>query len=186
LPKGPPEAKDGPPCDCKGGNGSGSSKGGGSKDTGSGKKGDAQAAQDAGKEGGQGRDHGKLSIANGLGGFLPENDMTPEPSVANPAHRKLPALQLRNYRDIDPNVLKDLGMTPEDWQAFQKQLAERERQIDAEQLPPSQGGNTHNSAGTVNTERNGTGGAVKTGQGQVPPEFRKDFQKYTKGQPEKK
>src|SRR5262249_53238179 len=96
-------------------------------------------------------------------------------------------LQLRNYRDIDPSILRDLGMTPEEWAAFQKALAERERRFDEEQLPPSQRGNTPSTgARPVEVDKNGTQGAVKTGQGQPPAELRNAFQKYTKGQSEKK
>src|SRR5262249_6037358 len=126
LPKGPPrdDAKDGPPCECKGG-GDGKSAGtdrtaGNGQQGGQGKsEGGGEQPQGAGKSGGQGRPNGEQSpIAKGHPRGLNDLDESQDsrPGTADPSHRRRAGvLQVEDFTRIDKDILKDLNMTPEEW-----------------------------------------------------------------------
>jgi hypothetical protein len=197
LPKGPPrdDAREGPTAEGKGGEGQGSgsaktASNGGSEDRGEGKPGNGQAtAAGNGKAGGQGREGGlwtpgATALQPSRGSEAPE----PPPSAADPAHRgRAGVLQVEDFRKIDKNILKDLKMTPEEWEAFKKDYAAKLRRDEAEQLPASRNDNLgHRGAATVTADKADTGDAKKTGLGRVPPEFRGAYRDYTLRQSEKK
>ncbi len=192
LPKGPPptDAKDGPPCDCKGGGQgqkAGSSKAGG-KDGAPKVAGDPQAAPGAGRGGGQGRPPEGTSVAGQQQGMLEGHRADEaEPSPGDPSHRRWAgSMQIEDYHSIDKNilakVLKDHKLTPEEVESY----LTRQRAQETEAVPPSQADRLHSSgAAPVNAEKTGTGGD-RTGGGEVPPEFRGAYQDYTRRQSEKK
>jgi hypothetical protein len=95
-------------------------------------------------------------------------------------------LQVEDFRHIDPNILKDLKLTPEQLEAFKKAYTEKLRRDEPEQLPGSRNDRlTSSGAKEVKADKNGTGGD-RTGLGQVPPEWREPFRDYTRRQSEKK
>jgi len=190
LPKGPPRdgAKDGPPCECKGGgNGqpTGAAKGGG-KDGGEGKQqGKVGTVLGAGRNGGEGH-NGQLTPLTPAQQALLQELQADEanPSPADSAHRRRAGV-LQIDPKVDKDILKDLKMTPEEWEAFRKAYAEKLRR-EGEDLPASQG-DTVGSRGAreVKADKSDPRGD-KTGLGQVPPEFRGAFRDYTRRQSEKK
>lgn len=194
LPKAPPrdDIKDGPTCQCKGGGGaqSGSVKPGEGKGSGEGKQeGKPQTAQAAGKPGGEGREGGGRGlIANGQQALLQglQADEA-RPATADPSHRsRAGSLQIEDFRNIDKDILKELGMTPEEWEAFKKAWYERRQREAVEQLPGSQGGGPGSVGARKVEAEKGDKAGDKTGLGQVPPEFRGAYRDYIKRQSEKK
>ncbi len=190
LPKGPPRdgLKDGQPCECKGG-GDGqptaAAKGGG-KDSGAGKpQGQSDTTVGIGRNGGQGRSGGVTPLTPAQQALL-EHLQADEAnrSPGDPAHRQRAGV-LQIDPKLDKDILKDLKMTPEEWNAFRRAYAEKLRR-EGEILPASQG-ETIGSQGAreVKTEKTDPRGD-KTGLGQVPPEFREAFRDYTRRQGEKK
>jgi collagen type III alpha len=193
LPKSPPrnDAKDGPPCECKGGGqgkNTGASKGG-DKESGANKQvGNGPAEPGSGRNVGQGRPDDGTSLAGRqegqLHGFRADEAF---PSPADPSHRRWAgALQIEDYRNIDKNILakilKDHKLTQEEMEAY----ITKQRTEDAETLPASQGDRLPSSGATaVKTDKTGASGD-RTGVGEVPPEFRGAFQDYTRRQAEKK
>src|SRR5262249_4586222 len=115
LPKDPP--RDGTPGECKNGNGNetGASKGG-SQEGAEGKGGgQGQAERGTARDGGQVRNGTPTDITQAQQ-HLPDKT---EPSPGDPAHRRRPgALQLDDFTKIDKDILKDLKMSPEEWEAF--------------------------------------------------------------------
>src|SRR5262249_37365226 len=124
LPKPPPsnDDRDGPPCQCKGGQGqnAGASKGG-KKDDGAGKevgKGpDTPGAGGAAGEGGTREGRSMAGRQEGMLNGLQADEADPSPG--DPAHRRWAgALQIEDFRNIDKDilkkVLKDHKMTPEE------------------------------------------------------------------------
>jgi hypothetical protein len=192
LPKDPPpeSLKDGPPCQCKGGDGtkSGSAKPGEGKGKGAEKKeGEGKGTQGSAKTGGQGRGGAPTNIARSQQEMLQDKRADEaEPNPADPAHRRRAGvLQLEDFTKIDKNILKDLKMTPEEWEAFKKAYTAKVRREQAEQFPASRPDRLGSGASEYKTEKSGSSGD-RTGFGQVPPELRNAFRNYTKGQSEKK
>jgi hypothetical protein len=186
LPKGPP--RDGPPCDCKNGNGDGNSAAKGGYHQGAEGKGggQGQAESGAGRDG-HGRGGPPTNIAQGqqqtLQGLRADEA---EPTPGDPAHRsRAGVLQLDDFTKIDKDILKDLKMSPAEWEAFKRAYTEKVQREQPEQLPRSQGDKLSPSAGEYKPQKSGSSGD-RTGLGQVPPELRNAFRNYTKGQSEKK
>jgi hypothetical protein len=192
LPKGPPrdDANDGPPAEGKGGNGNGTSaaKAGG-QEAGDGKPGgQAGVAQGAGRTTGEGRPNGSTSVGPGEEGRLQGlHADEAQPSPADVAHRQRPGvLQVEDFTKIDKDILKDLQMSPEEWEAFKKAYAEKLRREAPEQLPnPGNDRIGSRGASERKIDKSGTSGD-RTGLGQAPSEFRGPFRDYTKRQAEKK
>ncbi len=191
LPKGPPpdDPRDGPPCECKGGGqgqGAGAAKSGG-KDGGGKREGIVQVPQGGGRGSGAGRPPDGTSIAQGqrtkLQGLRADEA---EPTPGDPAHRRRAGvLQLEDFTKIDKDILKDLKITPEQWEAFKHAYADKLRRDEAEQLPGSQNDRGVGSRSDEYKAEKKAGGD-RTGFGQVPPEFRELFREYTRRQAEKK
>jgi hypothetical protein len=193
LPKDAPrgDPKDGPPCQCKGGDGTmagtvnpGNGKGSGEEK----KQGEGQTVQGGGKTGGQGRPDGRQGLIarqnEGMHGL--DDDHEPEAAPADPAHRRRPGvLQIEDFTKIDKDILKDLQMSPEEWAAFQKAYAEKLRREEAEKLRSGPDKLGSSPAGQYMTEKGNTSGD-RTGLGRVPPEVRNAYRDYTKRQAEKK
>jgi hypothetical protein len=192
LPKEPPrgDPKDGPPCECKGG--------GDGKKTGSAKNGKSsgeckgegmvQVPQGGGRNPGAGRNRepenmtaGRKEVLQGL--QADEADPVP----GDPEHRRRAGvLQIDDFTKIDKDILKELALTPEQWEAFKKAYADKLKRDEAEQLPGSRNDSLGSrGAKEVKADKNGNRGD-RTGQGQVPPEWRDLFREYTRRQAEKK
>ena len=93
-------------------------------------------------------------------------------------------MQIEDFTKIDKDILKDLKLTPEQWEAFKTAYNAKLRR-EAEELPASRNDRGGNRSGEYKGEKNGTNGE-RTGQGQVPPEFQDLYREYTRRQSEKK
>ena len=110
-----------------------------------------------------------------------------EPSPADPSHRRhAGSLQVEDFTKIDKDILKDLKMTSEQWEAFKKAYTEKLRREEAEQLPVSQRDKLPSRGASEYTPEKSGASGDRTGLGRVPEELRRAFQDYTKRQSEKK
>jgi hypothetical protein len=160
--------------------GSAAAKGGGKDGMG---QGNAPAEAGLAKAPGQG---GRL-FGNGQGGRRGQ-ESPPERTAAglDPQHARAGVLQLEDFSKIDKNILKELGITEEEWQAFRKAYTEKRQRQAPETLPPTQGGSLSNlGSRQVQAPDKTSTDAKRTGLGGAPPEFRELFRRYTGSTPRK-
>jgi hypothetical protein len=193
LPKGQSkdDAGEGPPAEGKGGkpDDSSAAKSGGQQ-PGEGKSdgGQPDVAKAAGHGAGSGRPNGASSLTKAQEEMLRglhADEAQPSPTDVS-HHRRPGVLQIEDFTKIDKDILKDLKMSPEDWEAFKKAYTDKLQREQPEQLPGSRN-DVLGSRGAKEHQIGKTGSSGdRTGQGQVPAEFRPAFRTYTKGQAEKK
>jgi hypothetical protein len=136
--------------------------------------------KDKGEPGGQTRDPGKGPPTGPR--FVRElAGRAPPPKAEKPGEHRASMLQLEKFKNIDPDILKSRGISPEEWQKFLKDYERIARRNEAaareDKLRPSRGGNDLTSTGgRLGPTGKGRPEDLKSdGRGKPPPGYRDSY-----------